>query len=94
MRECFENVIFYPFFIAENVIYCILRKVGNADKFDSYWISSGFTALLFFNPQGAVIFQDDGVALVHSHEPAASVNRQHREPHAEIRRQFIFGNYE
>ena len=42
---------------------------------------------LFFNPQGAVIFQDDGVTLVHGHEPVARVNRQHREPHAEIRRQ-------
>ena len=42
---------------------------------------------LFLNPQGAVIFQDDGVALVHSLEPGARVNRQHREPHAEIRRQ-------
>ena len=40
------------------------------------------------NSQGAVIFQDDGVALVHGHEPIARVNRQHREPHAEIRRQY------
>ena len=39
------------------------------------------------DPQGAVIFQDDGVALVHGHEPVARVNGQHREPHAEIRRQ-------
>ena len=69
------------------MIYCILRKVGNAAKSDSYWISSGFTALLFFDPQGAVIFQDDGVALVHGHEPVARVDGQHREPHTEIRRQ-------
>ena len=37
--------------------------------------------------EGCLIFQDDGVALVHGHEPVARVNRQHREPHTEIRRQ-------
>lgn len=42
---------------------------------------------LLLDPQGAVIFQDDSIALVHGHEPIARVNRQHREPHAEIRRQ-------
>ena len=45
------------------------------------------TTKSLLDPQGAVIFQDDGVALVHGHEPVACVNRQHREPHAEIRRQ-------
>ena len=42
---------------------------------------------LLLDPQGAVIFQDDSIALVHGHEPVARVNRQHREPHTEIRRQ-------
>ena len=32
-----------------------------------------------------LIARRDGVALVHGHEPVARVNRQHREPHAEIR---------
>ena len=37
--------------------------------------------------EGCLIFQDDGVALVHGHEPVARVDGQHREPHTEIRRQ-------
>ena len=42
---------------------------------------------LLFDPQWTIVFHDDGVALVHGHEPIARVNGQHRESHAEIWRQ-------
>ena len=74
--------------------YLIIRASAKSSK--SFWPFFSKTSKCWrgdyrqslpLDPQGAVIFQDDGVALVHGHEPVARVNRQHREPHTEIRRQ-------
>ena len=71
-----------------------MRFFAISSKFETAFFSKtskcwrgDYRQSLPLNPQGAVIFQDDGVTFVHSHEPVASVNRQHREPHTEIRRQ-------
>ena len=71
-----------------------MRFFAISSKFETAFFSKtskcwrgDYRQALLLDPQGAVIFQDDGVALVHGHEPVARVNRQHREPHTEIRRQ-------
>ena len=46
---------------------------------------NGFPLLL--DPQGAVVFPDDGVALIDGDKAVARVERQHGEAHAEIGRE-------
>lgn len=43
--------------------------------------------LLFFDSQGAVVFPDDDISFVYRDKAVPGVNRQHRKPHAEIRRE-------
>ena len=46
----------------------------------------GFLSLLL-NAERAIVFTDDDISFVHGNEAFARIHREHREAHAEVRRQ-------